>query len=95
MFVKGKPWRSLFIDWLILTPAARSKQKIVPLSLLHGNVRQGRKNMGFAGHTSTHDFSDSFAGEVFNKLDVAYIVGLEAAACPPMPADIWKAARSK
>ena len=34
--------------------------------------------MGFAGHTSTHDFQILCAGEVFNKLDVAYIVGLEA-----------------
>ena len=50
----------------------------VPIAVAHEIVRQGRKNMGFAGHTSTHDFQILCAGEVFNKLDVAYIVGLEA-----------------
>ena len=50
----------------------------IPAAVAHEIVRQGRKNMGFAGHTSTHDFQILCAGEVFNKLDVAYIVGLEA-----------------
>ena len=50
----------------------------IPASVCHELLRQGRKNMGFAGHTSTHDFQILCAGEVFNKLDVAYIVGLEA-----------------
>jgi glutaconate CoA-transferase subunit A len=50
----------------------------IPAAVAHEIVRQGRKNMGFAGHTSTHDFQILCAGEVFDKLDVAYIVGLEA-----------------
>jgi glutaconate CoA-transferase subunit A len=50
----------------------------VPIAVAHEIVRRGRKNMGFAGHTSTHDFQILCAGEVFNKVDVAYIVGLEA-----------------
>jgi glutaconate CoA-transferase subunit A len=50
----------------------------IPAAVAHEIVRQGRKNMGFAGHTSTHDFQILCAGEVFNKVDVAYIVGLEA-----------------
>jgi glutaconate CoA-transferase subunit A len=50
----------------------------IPAAVAHEIVRQGRKNMGFAGHTSTHDFQILCAGEVFSKLDVAYIVGLEA-----------------
>jgi len=55
----------------------------VPIAVAHEIVRQGRKNMGFAGHTSTHDFQILCAGEVFNKLDVAYIVGLEARGLSP------------
>ncbi len=49
-----------------------------PVAACHEIVRQGRKNMGFAGHTSTHDMQILSAGEVFNRLDAAYIVGLEA-----------------
>ena len=55
----------------------------VPIAVAHEIVRQGRKNMGFAGHTSTHDFQILCAGEVFNKVDVAYIVGLEARGLSP------------
>jgi len=55
----------------------------VPIAVAHEIVRQGRKNMGFAGHTSTHDFQILCAGEVFDKLDVAYIVGLEARGLSP------------
>jgi glutaconate CoA-transferase subunit A len=50
----------------------------IPTAVCHELLRQGRKEMGFAGHTSTHDFQILCAGKVFNKLDVAYIVGLEA-----------------
>jgi glutaconate CoA-transferase, subunit A len=49
-----------------------------PIAACHEILRQGRKDMGFAGHTSTHDFQLFCAGEVFTKLDVAYILGLEA-----------------
>jgi glutaconate CoA-transferase subunit A len=55
----------------------------VPIAVAHEIVRRGRKNMGFAGHTSTHDFQILCAGEVFNKVDVAYIVGLEARGLSP------------
>jgi len=55
----------------------------VPIAVAHEILRQGRKNMGFAGHTSTHDFQILCAGEVFNKVDVAYIVGLEARGLSP------------
>ena len=54
-----------------------------PIAACHEIVRQGRKNMGFAGHTSTHDFQILAAGEVFNRVDVAYIVGLEARGLSP------------
>jgi glutaconate CoA-transferase, subunit A len=50
----------------------------IPTSICHEILRQGKKNMAFAGHTSTHDFQILAAGEVFDRCDIAYIVGLEA-----------------
>ncbi|MBN1320118.1 MAG: CoA transferase subunit A [Thermoleophilia bacterium] len=50
----------------------------IPNAIVHEIVRQQRKNLGFLGHTSTHDFQVLCAGKVFNRLDSAYIVGLEA-----------------
>jgi glutaconate CoA-transferase, subunit A len=49
-----------------------------PVAACHEIVRQKRKNMGFAGHTSTHDMQILSAGEVYDRLDAAYVVGLEA-----------------
>ncbi len=49
-----------------------------PIAAAHEIVRQGRRNMGFAGHTSTHDIQVLSAGGVFDRVDVAYVVGLEA-----------------
>jgi glutaconate CoA-transferase subunit A len=49
-----------------------------PVAACHEIVRQGRKHMGFAGHTATHDMQILSAGEVFDRIDVAYVVGLEA-----------------
>jgi glutaconate CoA-transferase subunit A len=49
-----------------------------PVAACHEIVRQGRKNMGFAGHTATHDMQILSAGGVYDRLDVAYVVGLEA-----------------
>jgi len=46
--------------------------------------------MGFAGHTQPR-FPDPCAGEVFDKLDVAYIVGLEARGLSPTPESTWRA----
>jgi glutaconate CoA-transferase subunit A len=54
-----------------------------PVAACHEIVRQGRKNMTFAGHTSTHDFQILCAGKVFNKCDIAYIIGLEARGLSP------------
>lgn len=55
----------------------------IPTAVCHELVRQGRKNMGFAGHTSTHDFQILCAGKVFNRCDIAYIIGLEARGLSP------------
>ncbi len=49
-----------------------------PVAACHEIVRQKRKKLGFAGHTATHDMEILSAGEVFDRLDVAYVVGLEA-----------------
>jgi glutaconate CoA-transferase subunit A len=54
-----------------------------PIAACHEIVRQGRQNMAFAGKTATHDFQILAAGEVFNRVDVAYIVGLEARGLSP------------
>lgn len=44
----------------------------------HEIVRQRRKHMGFAGYASTHDFQILAAGEVFDRVDIAYVIGMEA-----------------
>jgi glutaconate CoA-transferase subunit A len=55
----------------------------IPNAIVHEIVRQRRKNLGFLGHTSTHDFQVLCAGKVFNRLDSAYVVGLEARGLSP------------
>ena len=55
----------------------------IPTAICHEIVRQRRKNLIFAGHTSTHDFQILAAGEVFSRCDIAYIIGLEARGLSP------------
>jgi glutaconate CoA-transferase subunit A len=55
----------------------------IPTAICHEIVRQKKKNLIFAGHTSTHDFQILAAGEVFNRCDIAYIIGLEARGLSP------------
>lgn len=55
----------------------------IPTAVCHEIVRERMKNLGFAGHTSTHDFQILAAGEVFNRCDIAYIIGLEARGLSP------------
>lgn len=50
----------------------------IPTAILHQIVRDGIKELGFAGHTSTHDLQILAAGEAVDRCDVAYVVGLEA-----------------
>ncbi len=49
-----------------------------PMAAVHEIVRQGRRNLGFAGHTSTHDIQVLSVGGVYDRVDIAYVVGLEA-----------------
>ena len=55
---------------------------------LHEILRRGRKDLGFAGHTTTHDFQILVAGnrggrKLVARVDAAYIVGLEARGLSP------------
>ena len=60
----------------------------IPAAALHEVLRQRKRNLGFAGHTSTHDFQILTAGnmdgeKLLARVDVAYIVGLEARGLSP------------
>ena len=55
----------------------------ISTAVLHEIVRVGRKNLGFSGHTATHDMQILAAGECFDRCDIAYIIGLEARGMSP------------
>jgi glutaconate CoA-transferase subunit A len=55
----------------------------IPTAVIHEILRAHRRNLGFFGHTSTHDFQLLCAGRCFNRVDAAYIVGLEARGLSP------------
>src|SRR5581483_9945173 len=61
----------------------------LPTAVCHEILRQGRQNLGFSGHTATHDFQILCAGnltgrgQTLAKIDAAYIVGLEARGLSP------------
>src|SRR5262245_30404086 len=56
----------------------------LPTAVVHEVVRQGKQDLGFAGHTATHDFQILCAGNLtgrgraVGKGGVAYVIGLEA-----------------
>src|SRR5262245_27179697 len=61
----------------------------IPTAVVHEVLRQNRQGLRFAGHTATHDFQLVCAGNLTGrgrllaKVDVAYIVGLEARGLSP------------
>jgi len=61
----------------------------IPTAIIHEIVRQGKQNLAFAGHTTTHDFQILCAGnltgrgQTLAKVDIAYVVGLEARGLSP------------
>jgi glutaconate CoA-transferase subunit A len=61
----------------------------LPTAVVHEVLRQGKQNLGFAGHTATHDFQVLCAGNLMGRgktlarVDVAYVVGLEARGLSP------------
>ncbi len=56
----------------------------IPTAVLHEVVKAGKKDLGFAGHTATHDCQILAAGKCFNRCDIAYVIGLEARGIPKM-----------
>lgn len=65
----------------------------IPTALLHEVLRQGRKNLGLSGHTATHDFQILAAGGAIDRVDVAYVVGLEARGLSRAPRRLFEEAR--
>lgn len=61
----------------------------IATAVLHEIVRQKKQNLGLAGHTATHDFQILCAGnltdrgQLLDRVDSAYIVGLEARGLSP------------
>ena len=61
----------------------------IATAVMHEIVRQNKQNLGLAGHTATHDFQILCAGNLtgrgrlFDRVDSAYIVGLEARGLSP------------
>lgn len=61
----------------------------IATALLHEILRQGKQNLGFAGHTATHDYqilcagNQTGRGQLLSRVDAAYIVGLEARGLSP------------
>ena len=60
----------------------------IATAALHEVLRQGKRGLGFAGHTTTHDFQILASGnrrgkQVLSRVDAAYIVGLEARGLSP------------
>lgn len=55
----------------------------IPTAVLHEILRAKRKNMGFVGLTTTHDFQLMCAGNCLDRVDASYIVGLEARGLSP------------
>ena len=55
----------------------------ISTAVLHEILRQKKRNLSFAGHTTTHDFQILAAGnldgeKLLARVDASYIVGLEA-----------------
>jgi glutaconate CoA-transferase subunit A len=61
----------------------------IPTAVLHEILRQKKQDLGFAGHTATHDFQVLCAGNLTGRgrtlarVDIAYVVGLEARGLSP------------
>jgi glutaconate CoA-transferase, subunit A len=61
----------------------------IPTAVVHEILRQGKQNLDFAGHTSTHDFQILCAGnmtgrgQTLARVEIAYAVGLEARGLSP------------
>ena len=55
----------------------------IPASALHEIVRQKKRHLTMAGHTATHDGQILCAGGCVDKIDAAYVVGIELLGLSP------------
>ncbi len=55
----------------------------IPAAALHEIVRQKKKHLTLAGHTATHDGQILCAGGCIDKVDAAYVVGVELIGLSP------------
>ncbi|HPQ80434.1 MAG TPA: CoA-transferase [bacterium] len=55
----------------------------IPTAVLHEIVRRKRKRLGFCGHSATHTFQILAAGDVMDRCDISYVIGLEARGVSP------------
>lgn len=55
----------------------------LPSAALHEVVRQKKKHLTLAGHTATHDGQILCAGNCVDKVDAAYVVGVELLGLSP------------
>jgi glutaconate CoA-transferase, subunit A len=55
----------------------------IPTAVMHELVRRRRRNLGLAGHCSTHDFQILAAGGCIDRCDISYVVGLEMRGLSP------------
>jgi glutaconate CoA-transferase subunit A len=55
----------------------------IPTAVLHEIVRTRKRGLGFAGHSSTHDFQILAAGQAIDRCDISYVVGLEMRGLSP------------
>jgi len=72
----------------------------IATAILHEILRQKKRNLGFAGHTTTHDFQIVAAGNMHGerliaRLDLAYVLGLEARGLSPHSRRVVEAVRSR
>ena len=73
---------TLIHDGDYLAPGGFGTNRIAT-AVFHEIVRRKKRDLGFAGHTATHDFQILAAGnrngeKLLARVDAAYIVGLEA-----------------
>lgn len=55
----------------------------IPAAALHEIVRQKKRHLTMAGHTATHDGQILLAGGCVDKIDAAYVVGIELLGLSP------------
>ena len=65
----------------------------IPAAALHEIVRQKKRHLTLAGHTATHDGQILCAGECIDKVDAAYVVGVELLGLSPNYRRIFQEAR--